>query len=124
MSKLLLNTFLVFSVVWFALLDRCLIVTAAMPITGEIVVLLLVQATGFGFLILVANGALPEIVEIATHVRSTRIRIFVFVVPLILLLISPAMISDSMYRVRYGNINKFVVHAHVGHDLACCWNPF
>jgi hypothetical protein len=50
-------------------------------------------------------------------------KIFVFGIPFIFFLTSPAIISDAMYRERYGNINKFVVHAHVAHDLKCCANP-
>jgi hypothetical protein len=95
-----------------------------MPISREIVVLLSLQA-GIGvFVLLWVNGAFPTMAEMAADIRSTRLKLMLFVVPLFLFLISPAMISDAMYRARYGTINKFVVHAHVGHDLKCCLNPF
>jgi hypothetical protein len=123
MRRLLVNTILSLFAIWFALLDRCLIAAANMPISGEIVVLLILQASIFAFVILLVNGVFPTVVEMASSGSSARLKFIVFAVPLILFVISPVMIADSMYRARYGNINKFVVHAHVGHDLACCLNP-
>jgi hypothetical protein len=124
MRRLLVNTFLSLFTGWLALLDHCLVAVAEMPISGEIVVLLLLQASIVALVMLLANGALSTVAAMATNGPSARMKFFVFGLPLILVLISPAMISDSIYRARYGNINKFVVHAHVGHDLACCFNPF
>jgi len=123
MKRLFVNTFLSLVAGWFALLDHCLIVAAEMPISGEIVVLLLFQVIMFAFIMLLVNGAFPALVAVVTNGSSMRMKLIVFGLPLIFFLISPAMISDSMYRARYGNINKFVVHAHVGHDLTCCLNP-
>lgn len=123
MRRLLVNTFQSVLAGWLALLDHCLIVSAEMPISGEIIFLLLFQASIFAFVMLLVNGAFPTVLAMATNGWSFRTKFFVFALPIIFFLISPAMISDSMYRARYGNINKFVVHAHVGHDLACCLNP-
>ncbi len=123
MRRLLVNAFLSLLAGWFALLDHCLIVATEMPISGEIVFLLLFQASVFAFVMLLVNGAFPTVVAMAINGWSFRIKFFVFALPLILFLISPAMISDSMYRARYGNMDKFVVHAHLGQDLACCLNP-
>ena len=108
---------------WFALLDRCLIAAANMPISGEIVVLLILQAIIFALVMAVVNGAFPAVVAAGSGGANARLKLIVFAVPLILFIISPAMISDSLYRARYGNIDKLNVHAHVGHDLACCLNP-
>jgi hypothetical protein len=124
MTRLLVNVLLGLFAGWVALLDHCLIVVAGMPVSGEIAVLLVLQAGIFAVVMLLANGALSAMAGIATNGSSIRMKLLVFGLPLILFLISPAMISDSMYRARYGNINKFVVHAHVWHDLACCLNPF
>ena len=123
MTQLLVNTFLTLFAGWFALLDRCLIAAAKMPISGEIVVLLLLQAIIFAFVVLLANGAFPVGLAAASSSAGARVKIFAFGVPLILFIVSPALISDSMYRARYGNVDKLNVHAHVGHDLACCLNP-
>ena len=120
-KRLGLKAFFGLIAVWLALLDHCLIVASEMPISGPAVVLLLLQAGMGSFALLLINGAIPAM---ATNRRSGRINLIVFGVPLIFFLISPAMISDAMYRARYGSIDKFVVHAHVGHDLGCCWNPF
>jgi hypothetical protein len=73
---------------------------------------------------LLVNGVFPAVLAVASSGGSARLKYIVFAIPLVLFMISPVMIADSMYRARYGNIDKFVVHAHVGHDLACCWNPF
>ena len=124
MTRLLVNVLLSLFAGWVALLDRCLILVAGMPVSGEIAVLLLLQASIVAVVMLLVNGALPAIASIATNGQSIRTKFLVFGLPLILFLISPAMISDSMYRARYGNINKFAVHAHVWHDLSCCLNPF
>lgn len=124
MRRLLVNTFLSVVAGWLALLDHCLIVAAEMPISGGIVFLLLFQASIFAFVMLLVNGAFPTVLTMATNGWSFRMKFFVFALPLIFFLISPMMISDSMHRAHYGNINKFVVHAHVWHDLACCLNPF
>jgi hypothetical protein len=123
MRRLIANTILSLFAVWFALLDRCLIAAANMPISGEIVFLLVLQAGIFGFVVLLANGIFQTMVAMASSGASARVKFIVFAIPLILFMISPVMIADSMYRARYGNIDKFVVHAHVGHDLACCLNP-
>jgi len=122
-KRLLGNALLSLFAGWLALLDHCLIAVAEMPISGEIVVLLILQASIVALAMLLVNGALPAVAAMAGNGLSVRMKLFVFGLPLILLLISPAMISDSMYRARYGSINKFVVHAHVGHDLTCCFNP-
>jgi hypothetical protein len=123
MRRSLLNTVLGVLGVWFALIDQCLIAAAGMPVTGPIVVLLLFQAGMFAFAMLLVNGAFPLLVAMAGEGSHMRMKIIVCVPMLILFLISPAMISDSMYRPRYGNIDKFLVQAHVAADLACCWNP-
>jgi len=123
MRRLLVNTLFSLFAGWLALLDHCLIAVAAMPIPGEIVILFVLQASILSLAMLLANGALPSVAEMARNGSSVRMKLFVFGLPLILLLISPAMISDSMYRARYGSIDKFVVHAHAGHDLSCCLNP-
>jgi len=124
MRRLLVNTLFSLFAGWLALLDHCLIAVAAIPISGEIVILCVLQASIISLAMLLANGALPSVAELASNGSSVRMKLFVFGLPLILLLISPAMISDSMYRAWYGSINKFVVHTHVGHDLTCCFNPF
>jgi hypothetical protein len=124
MKRLALNTVLSLFSGWLALVDHCLITVADMPVTGEIVVLLLLQASIVAIVMLLANGALPSVVEMASGGLSFRMKFFVLGLPLILLFISPFMISDSMYRAQSGSTNKFVVHARAWHDLACCSNPF
>jgi hypothetical protein len=124
MKILLVNVFLSLFAGWFALLDRCLLSFAERPMSGELLVLILFQVSVFVLVMLLVNGAFPIGVAAAISGASTRLKISVFAVPLILFMISPVMISDSIYRARYGNINKFVVHAHVERDLACCLNPF
>jgi hypothetical protein len=109
---------------WLALLDRCVITASEMPMSHDIIVLLLLQASIGMFVLLFVNGVFPVVAAMATEGRSTRMKLIVFAIPLILFVSSPAIISDALYRARYGNINKFVVHAHVGHDLKCCLNPF
>jgi hypothetical protein len=121
--RLLVNTFLSLLGGWLALLDRCLIAAANMPVSGEIVSLFVLQAGIFGFVMLLVNGVFPILVEMATSTGSARLKFIVFGIPLLLFVISPVMIADTMYRARYGDSDKFVVHAHVGHDLACCLNP-
>ena len=106
---------------WFALLDHCLIVASEMPMSREIAVLLVLQAGIGAFLWLLANGAFPTIV--ATDRRRFRLNLFVFGIPLVLFLLSPVMVSETMNQARYG-YDKFVVGAHVGQDLTCCLNPF
>lgn len=123
MRRMLLNTLLSVFAGWLVLLDRCLIETAGMPISGEIGLLLLLQASTIAFVALLANGVFPAVVAMATDGSSVRVRLFAFGLPIVLFFISPVMISDSMYRARYGNLNKFVVHAHVWQDFACCLYP-
>lgn len=118
-----MNTLLCLIGVWFALLDRCVIVSAEMPVSYGIAVLLLLQASTGVLLLLLINGAFPVAAEMATDWRNFRLNLVVFGIPLIIFVVSPAMISDSMYEARYG-IDKFVVQAHVVHDLRCCLNPF
>ena len=119
-----MNTFLGLIGGWLALLDRCVITASEMPISREIMLLLLLQASIGAFALLFVNGAFPAVAAMATEGRSTRFKLIVFAIPLIFFVSSPAMISDALYRARYGNTNKFVVHAHVGHELKCCLNPF
>ena len=121
--RTLLNIILSLVGAWFALLDHCLIVASEMPISREIVELLILQASIGAFLWLFANGAFPTMAEMATDARNARLNLIVFGIPLILFLGSPVMISETLYEARYGYINKFVVNAHVGHDLTCCLNP-
>lgn len=123
MRGVLVNSSLCLSSVWLALLDHCLIGAAQMPISSEIIVLLVLQASAITAIAFMANGALPMVTGLITSDLSVRLKFFVLGLPLILLVISPVMISDSMYRARYGGINKFVVHAHVWNDLSCCGNP-
>ncbi len=120
----LVNTVLTLIAGWFALLDHCVIARSEMPISGGIVVLLLLQASIGAFVWRLVNVAFPAVSGRAADGRSTRTNLFVWGIPLILFLSAPAMISDALYRARYGNLDKFVVHAHVGHDLKCCLNPF
>jgi hypothetical protein len=124
MRRLRLNTLLSLFASWLALLDHCLIETARMPISGEIALLLLVQASTIGSVALLANGAFPLVAAMATNGSRVRVQLFAFGLPLILFVISPVMISDSLYRARYGNLNRSVVRAHVWHDYECCLNPF
>ena len=124
MKRLLVNTFVGLFSGGFLLLDYCLIETAGMPLSGEVAFLLLLQASTSALVALIANGAFPTVVAMTTDCPGVRTKLFVYGLPLILFLISPVMISDSMNRARYGNLNKFLVHAHVWRDLACCLNPF
>ena len=124
MKRLLVNALLCLFAGWLALLDHCLIAAAQMPISGEIVALLLIQTCVVVLAMLLANGAVPTLAAMAADAPSFRLKFFVFGLPLILMFISPAMISDSMYRARYGNLDKFVVHEHIWRDLTCCFNPF
>ena len=123
MTRLLVNTFLSLFAGWFALLDRCLIASANMPISGEIVVLIVLQASIIAFATLLANGALPTVREMATGDASARMKLIATAPPIIFLLFSPFMISDSIYRARYGSSDRITVQAYVVHDLACCLNP-
>lgn len=123
MKRILTNAALGLFTGWLALLDHCLIVTAKSAIVGEIVVVLVLQASIIAFGILLVNGAFPIIREMATDKGSARLKIIAAAVPAIFLVFSPLMISDSIYRARYGSIDRLVVHAHVGHDLTCCLNP-
>jgi hypothetical protein len=124
MRRSFANALLSVVAVWLVLLDHCLIAGADMPVSGEIIALLVLQGGMVALVLLAANGVFPTLMEMATSSTSVRMKLFVFGLPLILFLISPVMISDSMHRARYGSIDKFVVHAHVWHDLACCFNPF
>jgi hypothetical protein len=124
MKRLVLNMLLILLTGWLALIDHCLIAVADMPVTTEIVLLLVVQGSVVAIVILLANGALASVVEAVSSSLNFRMQFFVIGVPLILFFISPFLISDSMYRARFGNADKFVVHAHAWHDLACCVNPF
>jgi hypothetical protein len=124
MKTLVVNVVLSAFAGWFALLDRCLIAASDMPISGQIVTLLVLQAVIFALVMAVVNGAFPEVVEAGRSGASARLKLIVFVVPLILFIASPVMISDSLYEARYGSLDRLNVHAHVGHDLACCLNPF
>lgn len=107
---------------WFLLLDRCLVVTADAPVSGEVLTLVFLQGSIVLYALLLLNGAFPTLAAMARDGTSTRTKLLVFGLPLILFLISPVMISDSIYRVRYGNMNKFLVRAQVGHDMSCCWS--
>ena len=95
-----------------------------MPISREIVELLILQASIGAFLWLFANGAFPTMAEMATDARNARLNLIVFGIPVMLFLASPLMISETMYQTRYGYVDKFVVNAHVARDLKCCLNPF
>ena len=121
MRKALLNSILCLVGAWFALLDHCLIVASDMPMSRDIVLLLVLQAGIGAFLGLLANGSFPGIAAMVDG-RRHRLNLFVFGIPLIVFLLSPVMISETMNQARYG-YDKFVVSAHVGQDLTCCLNP-
>jgi hypothetical protein len=109
-------------VVWYSLLDRCLILTSGMPLSREISLLLILQVCAGAFLLSLLFG--NSLTSTAKQVgdRSLRMNFVVFGLPAIFFLISPAIISEVLNREHYG-INKFVVHAHVAQDLRCCVNP-
>ena len=123
MSRWQVNIALVLIGSWFALLDRCVIVSAAMAISPSMVFLPLLQA-GIGLCVfLAANGAFPVATEGAGDWRAFRRNAVVFGIPLILFVLSPALISEPTYGERYGYSDKFLINASVAHDLRCCWNP-
>lgn len=108
---------------WLALVDRCLIAHAEMPVSGGVVVLLLFQACMVGLILLLVNTSLPVVSELIFDRTSFRMKLIILGLPIILFVSSPVMISDALYRARYGNLDKFVVHAHVWYDMSCCLNP-
>jgi hypothetical protein len=123
MKKTLANLFLVLVAGWLALLDYCLISTAKSALVGQIIVILVLQASIIAFATLLANGALPTVREMATGDASARVKLIATAPPIIFLLFSPFMISDSIYRARYGSSDRITVQGYVVHDLACCLNP-
>jgi hypothetical protein len=123
MKRLLANAFLVIFGAWLVLLDRCLIVSSGMPVSGKILTLLALQLLIGVAAALMANGAFPAIGEAIRGNGSARWNVIVFVVPALLFLASPLLVSESMYGARYGYEDRILVNSHVGHDLRCCWNP-
>ncbi|WP_207215875.1 hypothetical protein [Pseudolysobacter antarcticus] len=120
-----MNTLLSLFTVWLVLLDHCLIVATEMPLSNEVAILMLIRASMIAFVALLVNGALPLAAEMLSDDPKNRMEFIALAIPSILFLISPIMISDSLYRARYGNLNKSVVQAHVWKDFGvCCLNPF
>ena len=78
MSRPLVNALLGVLAGWLALLDHCLIASAGMPVTGGIVVLLLFQAGMIAVAMLLVNGVLPLVVEMATYGSRGRMKLIVF----------------------------------------------
>ena len=125
MRTWLVNTLLSLFALWLVLLDHCLIVAAQMPLSNEIIILMLIQASMIAFVTLLANGAFPLATEVLSEGPKTRAEFLSLAIPSMLFFISPLLISDSLYRAHYGNLNKSVVSAHVWNDLGvCCFNPF
>ncbi len=112
------------AVVWFGLIDWCLIRSSGMPISGKIITLLMFQLVIGSLILLLINGVFPVVVEVMNDVGKFRLKFAMFGVPVILFLASPALISYTLYQSRYGYIDRIVVNAHVAHDLGCCWIPF
>jgi hypothetical protein len=123
MKRLLANAFLVIFGAWFVLLDRCLIVASGMPVSGKILTLLALQLLIGVAAALMANSAFPAIREAIRGSGSARWNVIVFVVPALLFLASPLLVSESIYGALYGYEDRMLVNSHVGHDLGCCWNP-
>lgn len=122
MNRLVATTLLGLLAGWLALFDHCLIVVAGAQVSSEIAFLCVFQASMVAIGMLITTGRLSSFADAASRL-SFRMKLFAFGLPLIVLLISPFMISESIYRARYG-ADKFVIHAHMGRDFECCLNPF
>lgn len=107
---------------WLALFDHCLIVVAGAPVSSEIAFLCVFQASMVLIGVLITTGRLSSFADAAGS-QSFRMKLFAVGLPLMLFLISPLMISESIYRARYG-ADKFVIRARMLRDLGCCLNPF
>jgi hypothetical protein len=121
MKRILGAIVLCLVVVWYALLDRCLIVTSGMPLSPKIGLLLVLQVCAGAFLLTLFVSRRAS-AAIQFRDRRSRMNLLLFGVPSMFFLFSPAIISEVLNREHYG-INKFVVHAHVARDLRCCVNP-
>jgi hypothetical protein len=120
----MLNIILCGTGILLGLLDHCLIVSADMPVSGQVLTLLVLQL-GVGVMaLLLVNGFFPTLAEMAFEFREFRLNMFVFGVPVLFFLWSPYLLSNLMYTARYGYFDQILVDAHVFHDLRCCLNPF
>ena len=124
MRNTYINILLIAVAIWFALLDRCLIQVSGMHVSSAILTLVGLQLM-IGILMWMAvNGRLPAVAEVLKDSQNFRMKFVVFGVPVIFLLTSPALLSESLYTVRYGSTDRFLLNSHVVHDLSCCWNVF
>lgn len=123
MRRFSVSMFLIIFSAWLSMLDRCLISTAGVSVTGKIVFLILLQASILVLIALSVNGVFPVIMEALMDDRRDRVKFLVFGTPLLFLLFSPMLIAETMYEIRYSITDKFVVNEHVKEDLMCCWNP-
>jgi hypothetical protein len=71
-----------------------------------------------------ANNPSGFLAEMLIRVPNSRAQFIVIVLPLLLLLGSPHIVSNGVNTQRYGN-NRIIVSSHVRAQLAiCCINPF
>ena len=124
MKQLLVNTFLCLFGVWFALLDHCLIASSGVPVSGTIVVLLVLQLMIGAWVALLVNGVFPTATEALSDTGNFRLKLIVFGVPILFFLASPALLSESMYEARDRVVYRISADSPPGHALSCCWNPF
>ena len=124
MKMLLVNAFLCILGVWFAFMDHCLIVSSGIPVSGRILVLLALQAIIGAWVVLVVNGAFPAATEALRDTAHFRFKLIVFGVPVLFLLASPTLLSESAYEARDSVVYRISADSPAGHALSCCWNPF
>lgn len=124
MRRLILNILIVIIYAWFALVDRCLITSSGIPVSGEILTLLLLQVGVAALALLLVSGAFPTVSEALGDMRKFRLNLIIFGVPIFFFLASPALLSESMYEAHNGVVYRISADSPVGHALSCCWNPF
>lgn len=124
MRRLFINVLFLIICVWFALLDHCLIKSSGMPVSRETLILLALQLIVGTLALLLINGAFPAAAEALGDMENSRLNLIIFGVPIFFFLVSPALLSESMYEARYGVVYRISAESPAGHALSCCLNPF
>ena len=114
---------LVFSI-WLVLLDRCLIRSSGMPINSPVAFVIAMQVGVIVLCALLANGVVPTLIDFLRDEKIGPVRLLLIGMPLLLLVTSPILLSQSLYDARFG-VDRAKNHPFIWRDLSvCCVNPF
>jgi hypothetical protein len=119
-----INMALVVISIWLALIDHCLVVSSGVGITSPAVFILTLQAAILLLFALLANDALPTLLDILASGPVGRGKLFSIIIVIAFFFMTPMLLSQSLYDARFG-VLQAKNHPFIWRDLSvCCANPF